>query len=302
MAAPAPMTLRRRMAEFGFESNEDYEFQVRALFAARLEHLRCLAVCGDSGRRKTAFANALAQALEYPHNVYHDFSLPEPAAPQVIVISAEEQEHPQPSEGPLSRFERAVVEACAFSEAARTVLILDQLQAADFRDQMRLNGFVRTTEWALSNAAVRANPRNLLLVLISEQPLYHSLARVSYRVWTDARGSPFTVRPQDVGLGADAGALFEALATLFEKVGGAPTPSEFSRILADLLQQVRTEDQLRQTLFGWTEHIDRAALASPAVAPLLRQVIDALSEWLGAEEVVVAGDALTPTAPETSQP
>lgn len=284
------MTLRRRMAEFGFESNEDYEFQVRALFAARIDHLRCLAVCGESGRRKTAFANALAQALEYPHVVYHDFSLPEAPGPQVIVVSAEEQENPQPADAPLSRFERAVVEACAFSEAARTVLVLDQLQAADFRDQMRLNGFVRTHEWAMSTAAVRANPRHLLLVLISEQPLYHSLARVSYRVWTDARGSPFTLRPQDVGLGTDASALFEALAALFDALGGAPTPSEFARILDDLLHQVRTEDQLRHSLFGWTEHIDRAALAAPAIAPLLRRVVDALSEWLGAEEVVVGGD------------
>jgi hypothetical protein len=286
------MTLRRRMAEFGFESNEDYEFQVRALFAARLDHLRCLAVCGESGRRKTAFANALAQALEYPHVVYHDFSLPEAPAPQVIVVGAEEQENPQPTEAPLSRFERAVVEACAFSEAARTVLVLDQLQVADFREQMRLNGFVRTSEWSLNNAAVRANPRNLLLVLISEQLLYHSLARVSYRVWTDARGSPFTLRPQDVGLGTDASALFDALAALFDALGGAPTPSEFARILDDLMQQVRTEDQLRHTLFGWTEHVDRAALAAPAIAPLLRRVVDALGTYLGAEEVVVGGESL----------
>lgn len=283
------MNLRRRMAEFGFESNEDYEFQVRALFAARVDHLRCLAVCGESGRRKTAFANALAQALEYPHIVYHDFSQPGPPAPQVVVVSADEQDQPQPAEAPLTRFERAVVEACAFSEAARTALVLDQLHAADFRDQMRLNGFVRTGEWALSTAAVRANPRHLLLLLVSEQALYHSLARVSYRVWTDARGSPFTLRPRDVGLGTDASALFDALADLFGALGGAPTPSEFARILDDLVHQVRTEDHLRYSLFGWTEHVDRAALASPAVAPLLRKVIDALSQWLGAEEVVVGG-------------
>jgi hypothetical protein len=284
------VNLRRRMAEFGFESNEDYEFQVRALFAARIDHLRCLAVCGESGRRKTAFANALAQALVYPHVVYHDFGQPGPLAPQVVVVSADEQDHPQPAEAPLTRFERAVVEACAFSEAARTVLVLDQLQAADFRDQMRLNGFVRTGEWALSTAAVRANPRHLLLVLVSEQALYHSLARVSYRVWTDARGSPFTLRPRDVGLGTDASALFDAMADLFGALGGAPTPSEFARILDDLLHQVRTEDHLRHSLFGWTEHVDRAALASPAVAPLLRKVIDALSQWLGAEEVVVGSE------------
>ena len=277
------------MAEFGFESNEDYEFQIRALFAAKLVHLRCLAVCGESGRRKTAFANALGQALEYPHLVYHDFSLPEVAPPQVIVVSADEQEQPQAADAPLSRFERCVVEACAFSEAARTALILDQLQVADFRDQMRLNAFVRSGEWSLGNAAVRANPKNMFLVLISEQPLYHSLARVSFRVWTDARGAAFTMRPQDAGLGNDASALFDALAALFERLGGSPTPSEFARILDNLIHHVRTEEQLRHALFGWTEHIDRGALSAPAVAPLLRAVVDALSEWLGAEEVVISG-------------
>ena len=95
-----------------------------------------------------------------------------------------------------------------------------------------------------------------------------------------------------MGLGTDASALFESLAALFEALGGAPTPSEFARILDDLLHHVRTEDQLRHSLFGWTEHVDRAALAAPAVAPLLRRVVDALGEWLGAEHVVVAGDPL----------
>src|SRR5688572_30451393 len=103
--------LRRRMAEFGFESNEDYEFPLRTLFDARIPHLRTLHVAGETGRRKTAFANALARALDYPHVLYHDFSVPEPPPPP-IVITAEDQENPEPFEAPLTAFERIVTEAC----------------------------------------------------------------------------------------------------------------------------------------------------------------------------------------------
>ena len=35
-----------------------------------------------------------------------------------------------PVEAPPRAFERMLVEACAYSEAARTVLVIDQLQAA----------------------------------------------------------------------------------------------------------------------------------------------------------------------------
>ena len=60
------MTLKQRLADFGFESNEDYEFQLRLLFDAQIAHLRCVDISGDSGRRKTAFAQALARAVEQP--------------------------------------------------------------------------------------------------------------------------------------------------------------------------------------------------------------------------------------------
>ena len=72
------MGLRQDLARFGFESNDDYEFALRSLFEADLPHLRALHVDGHGGRRKTAFANALAHALDYPHILYHDFSREEP--------------------------------------------------------------------------------------------------------------------------------------------------------------------------------------------------------------------------------
>ena len=278
------MTLRKRMAEFGFESNDDYEFQLRALFESRAANLRCLHVAGDSGRRKTAFAHALARALEYPHVVYHDFTVAEPP-PAPIVLSEESKENPEPIEAPLTGFERAVTEACAFSEAARTVLIVDQLQAADFRDQTRLYHFVRTGEWDVAQVHVRANAKQMLVVLVSEAPLYHSLAKVSYRVWTDASGGRFEFRPEDFSLDQDARELFAALAALFEAVGSVPTPTEMQHILDDLLRFVRTDEQLRHTVFGWMERVDRAALASTAHAAVVRAAVDAVNAYVGLEEV-----------------
>ncbi len=280
------MALRDRMAEFGFESNDDYEFQLRSLFAAQLPHLRCLNVSGESGRRKTAFAHALGQALEYPRMVYHDFGVPAPP-PAPVFVTAEDKERPEPAEAPLTAFERAVVEACAFSEAERTLLILDQLQAADFRDQVRLYHFAQEREWSFGQASVRANVRNLLLLLISEQPLYHSLARISYRVWTDVSGGRFDYRPQDFDLGGDARELFAALGRLFEALGCVPTPTAMRRIVSDLAHRVRTPDQLRHALYAWIEGADRERLFAAGLEPPVREVTRALEAWLGLEEVVL---------------
>lgn len=279
------MSLRTRMAEFGFESNEDYEFQLRCLFAARGRELRCLNVAGSEGRRKTAFANALAQALEYPRIVYYDFTEPEPPAPPIVISSEPDAEHPQPTEAPLTPFERAVTEACAYSEAERTMLILDQVQVAEFRDQIRLYQFVNAGEWNVGSASQRANQKNILVALVSETPLYHSLARVSFRVWTDASEGRFAFRPEDFNLGLDARALFAALAVLFESLGAVPTTSEFARILDLMLDHVRTAEHLRHCLYGCIEHLDYEMLIAPANAPALEAVVHALNQYIGLDEV-----------------
>jgi hypothetical protein len=277
------MSLRQDLSRHGFESNDDYEFALRSLFSAELPHLRTLHVDGAGGRRKTAFANALARAQEYPHILYHDFSQEAAvAAPQPVVMEDGSLSAPEAAPDP---FDRAVLEACAFSEAERTILILDQLQAADFADHIRLYQFAASREWRSPAGSVRANPRNLLLVLISEQPLYHSLAKVSYRVWTDAQRAYLDYRPEDYGLGPDAKELFAALAAVFEAAQASPTPSEFQRLLQDLLHNVRSEDQLRQSLFGWTEGLERARLWSPDVTPLLMRAVDALAHYLGHDHI-----------------
>ncbi len=280
------MTLRKRMAEFGFESNDDYEFQLRALFESHAANLRCLHVDGESGRRKTAFAHALARALEYPHIIYHDFSAPEPP-PAPIVLTEASKENPEPIEAPLTGFERAVTEACAFSEAARTIVIVDQLQTADFRDQTRLYHFVRTGAWDVAQVHARANAKHLLVVLVSEAPLYHSLAKVSYRIFTDASGGRFDFKPEDFGLGHDACELFATLAALFDALGSTPTPTELAHIVDDLVRFVRTDDQFRHTLYGWMERIDRPALYSSMLAPAVRAATDAVNAYVGLEEVVL---------------
>lgn len=277
------MSLRKKLATFGFESNDDYEFALRCLFEVELPHLRVLQVDGAGGRRKTAFANALAHALEYPHILYHDFSREQDApAAQPVLLEDGALGAPEPGATP---FDRAVTEACAYSEGARTILILDQVQAADFADHIRVYHFASTREWDGIAGTVRANPRNLLLVLISEQPLYHSLAKVSYRIWTDAQRAYLDYRPEDYGLGPDAQALFAALATLFEVANASPTPSEFERLLQDLLHRVRSEDQLRQALFGWTEGVERARLYAPELSVPLQTAIDALARFLGHDHV-----------------
>lgn len=278
------INLRRALAQHGFESNDDYEFALRCLFEAELSHLRVLHIDGAAGRRKTAFATALAHALEFPHVIYHDFTRT-PPPPSPVIAAPEHDETPTPLEPAMSAFERALVEACAYSEGARTILILDQLQAADFADHIRLHRFADTGEWSHGTATLAANPKNLLLALISEQPLYHSLARIGFRIFTDAQRAFLDYRPQDVGLTDDALPLFSALSTLFSAADLSPTSSEFARILDDLLHRVRSEDHLRQSLFGRIETIDRARLNATQTQPSLRDVIDALNGFLGHDEI-----------------
>ena len=279
------MSLRRKLAEHGFESNDDYDHALRCLLEQAVPHLRVLHVDGAAGRRKTAFAQALGPALGFAHILYHDFSAPEPPPPLVATVL--EDGSPGPTEPALPVFERAMSEACAYSESAPTLLILDQLQAAHFNDQRRLYDFAMSREWTNAAGTVTANGRNFLLALASEQPLYHSLAKCSFRIWTDAQRAFLAYRPADYGLGPEAGALFAALAALCEALAAAPTPSEFGMLLQDLLERSRSEEQVRQAMFGRVESVDRARLYAPETAPLLRAVMLELERLLGADEVTL---------------
>ena len=282
----APLNLRRRLASHGFESNDDYEFALRLLFEAQPTGVRCLNVAGESGRRKTAFAHALAAALDYPHVLYHDFSRDDLPTTEMVVDP--ESGATQTMEAAASAFDRVMTEACAYSEGARVVLILDQIQASDFQDQIHLYQFAQSREWAGVVGTVIANPATLLLILISEDSLYHSLQKISFKVWADAAGSTLDHDPRDYGLGPESRALFAALGELFRQIGQAPTASEFQHILDDLLDRVRSVDQLRTSLFGWIENLDRARLYAAPLKPAFEQVIAELDCLIGVEEVDVA--------------
>lgn len=277
------MSLRHALAHHGFESNTDYGFALDCLFATELEHLRCLHVDGSAGRRKTAFANALGQALDYPQVLYHDFSQPEPVAAALPVQL--DDGSLGPAEAPLSAFERAVTEACAYSESERCLLIFDQLQAAAFADQLKLTDFLRTGEWTSPAGSVLAHRKRLLVALISDGALYHSLARLSYRIWTDAERAHLDYRPEDHGLDAAAAPLFAALSALFDVLEISPTPSEFQRLLADLLQRAYTLDQLRQALFGHTEGLERDRLYADAALSGLDEALEALNAYRGVDHI-----------------
>lgn len=280
------MSLRRKLAEHGFESNDDYDHALRCLFEQAGPGLRVLHIDGAAGRRKTAFAHALGRALEYPHVLYQDFSEPEP--PPAPVLAADDHAE-MGREAPLRPIDRVLTEACAYSEAEPALLILDQLQALPFADHVRLYRFAASGEWDSPAGHVVAHPQRLLLALISEQPLYHSLAQRSFRIWTDAQNAWRDFRPADYGLGPEAGALFEALGGLIEAAGAAPTPGEFGLLLEDLLQRARTEEALRQSLFGRIEAIDRARLYAPETLAPLRTTLAEAERLLGAEHVELAG-------------
>jgi hypothetical protein len=277
------MTLRRKLAEFGFESNDDYDHALRCLFGQEQSQLRVLHVDGTAGRRKTAFAQALGKALGYEHVIYHDFSAEEELPPPMPVVM--EDGSIGAPEAPPSGFERAMTESCAYSEASPTMLILDQLQHAHFAEQARLYHFVMTREWTGPTGSAIAHQRNLVLALISEQPLYHSLAKCSYRVWTDAQGAYFDYRPAEYGLGPEAQGLFAAVAAVCGPLGAAPTPSEFQHLLTDLLQYARSEEQIRQSFFGRVESVDRARLYAPELTAPLRNLLNEIERLLGADEV-----------------
>jgi len=279
--------LRERMAEHGFESNDDYALAIRCLLESPTSDLRALNIAGDSERRKTAFANALARALDW-QILYHDFSEQSPPLPEVILPPSRDELGRE--EPPIDRLDQVVSEACAYSEGAATALILDQLQVADFREHLRIHRLICDRSWTFRGARFYANARNLVVLLISEEPLFHSLQRVSFRVWVGrASARQIEYQPSDFGLPDSARPLFAALQELFRHLGGGPTRSELARVLHSIRHQVRSADDLALCLYGWTEGLDRDRLLDPAARPLLERVIASARPW-PVGEVIEIGD------------
>lgn len=276
-------SLRRKMAEHGFESNESFDYTVRCLQNAPGPAIRCLNVEGDRGRRKTAFANALAHAMEPEHVVYHDFTQTEEPAPPVVIGKGEEDEGKD--EPPIGLFDRVMSDVCALSEAEKTILILDQLHAADFKEHIRIYRFLTRHEWRYSDAVFSANRRNLLVFLVSEEPLYHSLQKNSFRVWiSDASWPAAPYKPADFQLSEDARPLLRALHNLFERLGAFPTYSEYKKIIHDIQHNVRTADELKTTIYGWTELIDRGRLDDADTHADFQAVMPEIEAYIGIDE------------------
>jgi len=276
--------LRERMAEQGFESNEDYEFQLRCLIESPTRGVRTLNIEGDGERRKTAFATALAHAIGVAHVLYHDFTDKKPPVPAVILPPTRDEMGRE--EPPIEPLDSIVSEACAQSEGDSTVLILDQLQAADFREHIRIHRLATNGYWEVRDGRYEANSHHLLLFLISEEPLYHALQKASFRVWVNRVSEREIVyRPEMFGLDADAQPLFDALSRLFRTLGTTPTRSEFAHILRDLQWHARTDEHLRLVLYGRTEGMDRTLLASEALVEPLNAVIETARQLLVTEHI-----------------
>lgn len=276
-------TLQQKMAEHGFESNERYDYIVRCLQNAPGPALRCLNVEGEPGRRKTAFANALANSLDAVHILYHDFTQDEPPAPITVYPNGEEQSGKD--EPPIGQFDRTMNDACAFSEADKTILILDQLQAADFKDHIRIYRYLIEHEWHYRDTTFYANRKNLLMFLISEEPLYHSLQKHSFKVWVKAgsrRDAPF--KPADFQLGPEAEPLMAALHELFQQLNVFPTYSEYKKILHDVRHYTHTAEDLKNSIYGWTEGIDRDLLYSAELHELFQRIMPLIATFIGIEE------------------
>ncbi len=278
--------LQKKMADYGFESNDDYEYHIRCLMNSPFNGIKTINIEGHKGRRKTAFANALGCALEYPNQFYYDFTQKAEAEGKVIIPPSEDEEGI--SEPPVTDFDHIMSEACAFSEGELTILILDQLHSADFKDHIRIYHFIKSCEWSYGANSLKASRKNLLVLLISDDPLYHSLQKCSFRIWVNTISSAQKdYAPADFKLHDDILPIMEALATVFDKLEMAPTYSEYKNILNDVHLNIHTEQQLLHSLYGWMEGINRELLYSLQMSPLVSQVIEKIQQYHGMDEVII---------------
>jgi hypothetical protein len=275
-------SLKQRLAEHGFISDADHGYAVQCLLSAPGDHLRCLNVEGDSGRRRSAFAWALGHALGHEHVLYHEFTDPPPPPPVRIEPVADAES--VPGEPPADALDRIMAEACALSEGEATFLILDQLHEARFQVHIRLAEFIRDGVWRYGDIALKAHRRNLLVVLISDEPIYHSLNQMAFNLWLgDEEYAPREITPALLGLAENARPMLEALRTLFTALDVSPTLEEYRRVAHDLHVNVNTPSELRQSIYGWVEGVERAHLMSAYLDQVLERQWPVIRAYLGLE-------------------
>ena len=129
------------------------------------------------------------------------------------------------------------------------------------------------------------SPRNLILALISEDDLYHPLQKASFRVWTDAGSGLVNYQPADFGLASDARWFMDAMAQVFAALQSSPTFSEYSMLVNDIRDRVRTVEHLRVALYGRIEHLDRDLLTARELEPVLGEAVTQINLWVGLDEI-----------------
>jgi hypothetical protein len=276
-------SLKQRLAEFGFNANQDFDYPVQCFLGAPTEHLRCLNIQGRPGRRKTAFGHALAHALGYEHVLYHEFtSQPESVEPVRMPTTEEEPQGEQPVEA----IDQVISEACALSEGEKTILILDQLQMAPFVQHLRIADFLNTRVWSYADLHLSANHANLMLFLVSEEDLYHTLQQSSFRIWVDEQPGSFAgdITPQLLGLGSEGQEMLHALNRIFDALKVTPTLNEYQKIIHDIQLHVRTPEHLKLSLYGWIEDLDRNQLHSAQISSLIEDQMPVIEAFLGLDQ------------------
>ncbi len=281
------LSLKSDLSQNGFTSTESYEHPVQCFLTNPTEQIRCLHVDGNCGRRRTAFAHALAKALQSSQVIYYEFGKDKPV-PQIIRIQEGEEIIEEP---PVDALDRILTEACAQSEAEQTVLILDQLHKTQFLNHIRLYEFLQTGLWRYSDVEYQANKLNLSVYLISDEALYHSLQSASFRLWIDsANRVSAKICAADLGLDEDKCHWLPPLQLLLSQLDVSPTLSELQRLAFDIEQYVHNQQQLKVSLFGWLESVDRDTLEKDDIQVYLSDVLDAILQSKGiSEEIEIEG-------------
>lgn len=279
--------LQPALSQHGFITTESYDHGVRCYLSNPTAGVRCLNVDGDCGRRRTAFAHALAHVLGADPVLYYEFGRDKPV-PQIIRIQEGEEIVEEP---PVEAFDRVLTEACAQSEAAQTILILDQLHKTQFMNHIRLFEFLQTGIWRYSDVQFQANMLNLSIFVISDEPIYHSLQKASFRLWVSDEFDPRKqLTATELGLDQENCPWLEPLQRLLNRLKLSPTIEEYRRLVFDIQQQVRNESQLKVSLFGWLENLQHRQLEDEALKPLLDDVLLAIQESLEIqEEIEISG-------------
>lgn len=285
-------SLKQRMEQYGFISHKDYEYALRCMNNSAAAHIRTLNIEGEPGRRKTAFANALAHALEYQHIHYFEFGLEE-KPPILIQFDNKEQTI---DIDPMEEFEKIIIETCAISEAEKTILILDQLHLASFKDHMNLSSFITSKTWNHGSNQYIANQANLIIMMISETEIYHALQQCSFKVWVDSLYQPGKSPDyHELKLDPSAQDWIDALAQIFTTLNLSPTLNTYQKIAFDIEHHVRSADQLRISLYGWVEGIVYPALFTDEMNELFAHAQTAIENYIGIEEPIELSGHLTDT-------